>query len=155
MGSKIVILLMLLFQWNLNILTERLSQGSSSSSSGDGLVLIGNKTGLDEMNWKQVKSVFKGERLFWSDGIPVNVVLPGNSLSYSSDVASKIYGTNTAGMQKFWLSLVFQGRGKPPVFLNSEEEIIRYVSQNQGAIGFVTPAFKSRCGDYLITIKDK
>ena len=40
-------------------------------------------------------------------------------------------------MQKYWLSLVFQGRTSPPVFLDSDAEIIAYVLKTPGAIGVI------------------
>ena len=41
-------------------------------------------------------------------------------------------------MQKFWLSLVFQGRNNPPVFLDSDKDIISYIEKNPGAIGIIS-----------------
>jgi hypothetical protein len=153
MVSRLLLTLVLSFHWNFSIPSDGLFLNQTSGD--EGLVMIGNKTGFTGMSWKQARSVFKGERLFWADGTPVTVVLPGNGLSYSTDVASKVYGTNPSGMQKYWLSLVFQGRGKPPVFFNSEEEIILYISQNKGAVAFVTAASKSRCNDFIISLSDK
>ena len=153
MVFRLLLLCASLFTWNPGIPPGSLLL--NQSSGGEGLVMIGNKTGFNGMSWKQARSFFKGERLFWADGTPVTVVLPGNSLSYSTDVASKVYGTNPSGMQKYWLSLVFQGRGKPPVFLNSEEEIIRYIARNQGAISFVTASSKAKCNEYIIVVSDR
>jgi hypothetical protein len=153
MGFKYTFLFLLFFGSNHFWLQDSPVQAPKESS--EGIVLIGNQTGFNSMNWKQIKSFFRGEKSFWASGTPITVVLPGNSLPYSAEVASKVYGTTPAGVQKFWLSLVFQGRSKPPVFLNSEEEIIRYVSQNSGAIGFVTSASKSRCAEYVIQVIDR
>jgi hypothetical protein len=41
------------------------------------------------------------------------------------------------------------------VFFNSEEEIILYISQNKGAVAFVTAVSKSRCNDFIISLSDK
>lgn len=121
----------------------------------ENLILIGNTTGYTSMSWKMVGSIFRGESTFWKNGAPVTIVLPGNTLSYSVDVANYVYGSSVPGMQKFWLSLVFQGRSKPPIFLNTEQEIIDFISRNPGSVGFVSASAKSKCVDLLIVLSDK
>jgi ABC-type phosphate transport system substrate-binding protein len=41
-------------------------------------------------------------------------------------------------MQKYWLSLVFQGRSNPPIFLENDQETIQFIQKNPGAIGFIS-----------------
>ena len=80
------------------------------------------------------------------------IVLPSKKNISIAEISSYIYETSTTGMQKFWLSQVFQGRSNPPVFLDTDEEIIRYVDKNPGAIGIVhKPAFPINSG-YIINI---
>ncbi len=118
-------------------------------------VLIGNTTGVSDLKWKQVRSIFKGERSFWQNGSSVVLVLPASNLPVADDIAKQVYGSDVAGMQKFWLALVFQGRGKPPIFISSEEEIIRFVSQNPGAVALISATAKNRAMDWLIPITEK
>jgi hypothetical protein len=56
-------------------------------------------------------------------------------------------------MQKYWLSLVFQGRADPPMFFGSDEETIKFVTNNKGSIGFIRTKNKSQVVDFLIEIK--
>jgi ABC-type phosphate transport system substrate-binding protein len=67
----------------------------------------------------------------------VIVVLPSNKSENAESVAKNLYGGSVTAMQKFWLALVFQGRANPPVFLQTSEEIIEYISKNPGAIGVI------------------
>lgn len=107
-----------------------------SNELGD-LTLIGNKIDSKTMKKNSVLNVFKGRLDSWNNGLTVIVVLPSQKNENSTEVAKIIYGTTVKGMQKFWLSLVFQGRSKPPVFLDSDEEIIRFVQKNPGSIGLI------------------
>ena len=82
-------------------------------------------------------NVFKGRLDSWNNGNTVKIVLPSQKNESSTLTAKVIYGTTVKGMQKFWLSLVFQGRANPPVFLDSDEEIIRYIQKNPGSVGVI------------------
>jgi hypothetical protein len=101
------------------------------------LVVIGNKTELKSLKKKSLINVFKGRLNSWNNGTVVIIILPSQKNENSSEVAKIIYGTTVKGMQKFWLSLVFQGRSNPPVFLDTDEEIIKYVQKNPGSIGII------------------
>lgn len=110
-------------------------------------VLAGNDIGIKSASIKHVRSIFRGKYSSWNNKQPVIIVLPSKKNSSIKDVSSYIYETSTTGMQKFWLSQVFQGRSNPPVFLDSDEEIIRYVAKNPGAIGIVyKPTFPINAG---------
>jgi hypothetical protein len=100
-------------------------------------VLMGNDIGIKSASIKHIRSIFRGKYSSWNNKQTVIIVLPSKKNTSIKDVSSYIYETSTTGMQKFWLSQVFQGRSNPPVFLDSDEEIIRYVAKNPGAIGIV------------------
>jgi hypothetical protein len=111
----------------------------TSAQSGDinTLVIIGNNIGTVSMKKNSLINVFKGRLDSWNNTTTVKIVLPSQKNESATLTAKVIYGTTVKGMQKFWLSLVFQGRANPPVFLDSDEEIIRYVQKNPGSIGII------------------
>ena len=39
--------------------------------------------------------------------------------------------------RRFWLSLVFQGRANPPIYLDNNQKIIEYINENEGAIAVI------------------
>jgi ABC-type phosphate transport system substrate-binding protein len=110
---------------------------SGQSEEPPSIQIIGNNTGYDAMDKTTLNNAFRGRISSWITGYPVIVVLPSQKNPSSALVAQQIYGTTIKGMQKFWLSLVFQGRANPPIFLDTDEEIIRFVAKNPGAIGVV------------------
>lgn len=100
-------------------------------------VLIGNDVPKKSFSKAEVKSVFKGEWTSWSNGASVVVVLPGSKSPFASEFSKNILGTSVQGMQKFWLSLVFQGRANPPVFVDNPQDALQFVKYNKGAIAVV------------------
>lgn len=124
------------------------------TSSMQGLLLIGNKTGLESVSRKQLQGIFRGSQSIWNTNEDVIVVMPSNKADFADDFASVLQTTQTA-LHKYWLGLVFQGRADPPVFLNSSEEILEYVKRNQGAIGMVKMSEKAVPKGMLIAISNR
>lgn len=117
------------------------------------LLVIANEIGSTNLTKKQVIAYAKGEKNFWPNSKKVVIVLPSAKSEIAEAVALTVYKTNSGGMQKYWLSLIFQGRADPPVFLGNDEETIRFIEKNKGAIGFISAKNKSKANDYLIEVK--
>lgn len=100
-------------------------------------MVVGNDIGIKSASVKHIRSIFRGKYSSWNNKQSVIIVLPSKKNTSIKDVSSFIYETSITGMQKFWLSQVFQGRSNPPVFLDTDAEIIQYVAKNPGAIGII------------------
>jgi ABC-type phosphate transport system substrate-binding protein len=47
-------------------------------------------------------------------------------------------GRSVAAVKSYWQQMIFSGRGVPPPELPSEDDVIRYVLREPGAIGYVS-----------------
>ncbi|MBU6158286.1 MAG: hypothetical protein KGP35_04555 [Bacteroidetes bacterium] len=103
-------------------------------------VVIGNDIGIKSVSSSGLTSIFRGKYSSWSNSQSAIIVLPSKKNPSAGLVALFLYKTSITGMQKFWLSQVFQGRSNAPSFLDSDEEIIDYVEKNPGAIGIIRKA---------------
>ncbi len=102
------------------------------------LVVVGNDIGTERLTEKELRDHMNAKRNFWKNGRAVVVVLPAPKSPSASRVAEVIYGKSVTGMQKFWLSVVFQGRSNPPVFTDTDSEMVDYVRKTPGAIGVMS-----------------
>ena len=118
------------------------------------LTIVGNNTGYTSVSLTTMKNVFKGKYSVWSNKQSITIVLPSSKANNAEAVAAYLYGTSFSGMQKYWLSLVFQGRANPPVFLDNDDQIIQYVKDNPGAVGVVSSTNKNITNSIKITISD-
>ena len=122
-------------------------------SQAQSYAVIANDIGAVALTTAELKTVFKPKNNFWPNKRPVLLVLPGNQSPLRDKIAKDIYGISYVASQKYWLSLVFQGRFNAPVSLSTDEETLSYVIKNPGAIGFVTdPSAVPQ--KFLILIKD-
>jgi len=101
------------------------------------MVVIGNKTGMSSVSVKELRKIFKGKYTNWRNGEAVTIVLPSPKTNNAEPVAKFIYQSSVSSMQKFWLSLVFQGRFSPPIFTDSNLETLQQIQKTPGAIGIV------------------
>jgi ABC-type phosphate transport system substrate-binding protein len=51
-----------------------------------------------------------------------------------------ILGRTVAAVRSYWQQIIFSGRGLPPPELASDQAVVRYVSDNPGAVGYVSEA---------------
>jgi ABC-type phosphate transport system substrate-binding protein len=127
---------------------------SFTTLNAQSYTFVGNNTGYTSVSLNVMKNVFKGKYSVWSNKVSIIIVLPSSKSSNAEAVATYLYGTSFSGMQKYWLSLVFQGRANPPIFLDNDDEIIEYVKDNPGAVGVVNSTNKNITNSIKITISD-
>lgn len=113
-------------------------QLKAQQKSTDEFYIIANDVDIKSASTKHIQSIFRGKYSTWNNKQTVTIVLPSKKHENCQRVASYLYETSITGMQKFWLSLVFQGRNNPPVFLDSDKDIISYIEKNPGAIGIIS-----------------
>lgn len=116
--------------------------GRAQETSLDGITIIGNQIGDEQLTKSKANEIFRGRSTLWSNGKVVVLVLPSQRNDNSTLVARTVYQTTVKGMLKYWLALVFQGRGNPPVFLDSDKDILEYVLKTPGAIGLISQEFQ-------------
>jgi ABC-type phosphate transport system substrate-binding protein len=138
-AKVLLLLIVLLKSYNAN----------AQTSWSNNLVVIGNNLGTTKLTQDYLKQTFKGKYSLWSNGQAVTIVLPSSKSAQAPEFASVVMGMSVTGMQKYWLSLVFQGRANPPAFFETSNDIVKFVASTSGAIA-VIPANTPDVPNYLI-----
>lgn len=113
---------------------------SQAENSNYNYILIGNTIGLKEINKKNIKEIFAGEKGYWANKNKITLVLPSSKNPLAEVIAKNIYNMSVMGMQKYWLSLTFQGNVSPPLFMDDDLATIKFIESNPGAVGFILEA---------------
>lgn len=83
-------------------------------------------------------SAFLGKTTVWPDSQPIHPVdLPTDSATRQR-FSSEILRRSVSAVKSYWLHIVFSGRGIPPPELESDQEVVKYVSRVPGSIGYVS-----------------
>ncbi len=102
------------------------------------LSVVSNPKGSpSQMNLSELKSVFRGENQYWSNGQRVVLALMKASTEIGKNICERVYHLSPDEFNKYWLKIVFQGKSDPPVFFNTVTELLDFVRQNPGAIGII------------------
>ncbi|MBK6640718.1 MAG: hypothetical protein IPI23_01290 [Bacteroidetes bacterium] len=122
----------------LVMLLIMLGNVSIAFSQESKLAVVANDKGAPEtITEAEIIKIFKGEKQWWKDGTKIVIAFMKTSTPTGSEASKKVLGMSGDQLNKHWLSLVFQGKAKAPVFFNTEKELVDFVSQNKGAIGIV------------------
>ena len=92
---------------------------------------------ISQISSSDLKGVFLITKTSLSDGSRVQPVLlrSGNTLD---DFVKAYIGKTANGLENYYRSLVFTGKGTMPRIFRSEAEMLDYVRRTRGAIGFVS-----------------
>lgn len=114
-----------------------LSQDTSESELSELVVIVHVSSETDNITSDELRRIYFGKKTRWENGLRVLPVdhKKGNWirpvwLSEALQVSDKEY-------KRMWLRNTFSGRATPPSSFTSTERIIEYVSEHEGAIGYI------------------
>jgi len=120
------------------IVTACLMVGLAGTAQQVSLSAIGNVSGAPaEMKQTELKAILMGEKQRWKNGKRIVIALMKTNTALGKTTSTKIYDMSGDELNKYWLSLVFQGKAQAPVFFTSVSDLQNFVAQNPGAIGIV------------------
>ena len=74
----------------------------------------------------------------WETGEQVKAVDHGGKQEVREVFSKAIHGRSASSIQRYWQRQIFSGKGVPPPELEGDSEVLDFVSQNPGAIGYVS-----------------
>ncbi len=74
----------------------------------------------------------------WDSGEPVQAVDQGGKQAVREVFSKEIHGRSASSIQRYWQRQIFSGKGVPPPELEDDLEVVAFVAQNAGAIGYVS-----------------
>jgi len=89
------------------------------------------------MNRSTLKNIFMGKRSSWPDGSPITVVIQKQGPLHEHFIGV-INAISTQQFASYWEKIVYTGTGNPPKAFNSDAEVRKFVSENAGAIGYIS-----------------
>jgi ABC-type phosphate transport system substrate-binding protein len=100
-------------------------------------VIAHSSVTVSQISLDDLKGVFLETRTSLPDGSRVEPVLLKSGDVHDTFV-KQYTGKTTAGLENYYRSLVFTGKGAMPKTLKSDAEVVAYVKKTRGAIGYVS-----------------
>ena len=113
--------------------------GTLHAFASDVKIVANPSIRADSITPAELRSVFLQDRRSL-DGSHVEPVLATGGAAHEAFLRQYV-GKSDDGLRTYYHTLVFTGTGAMPKFLDSDAEIINYVSRTKGAIGYVNIDF--------------
>jgi ABC-type phosphate transport system substrate-binding protein len=108
---------------------------SVTGAFADVMVIANKNLSQNSLSNYEIKEISLGKIVKWPDNTPVRFV------TLEGDVHREFLKTyikrSTSQYKNHWRKMVFTGKGCKPKCFKTENELIQYVSQTDGAIGYI------------------
>lgn len=134
MRALVTLTLMLLLA--LTALAATVRAGESAPPAY--LVIVHPESPLDSLNRRFLADAFLKKVTRWPDQ---SVIQPADLSPRSATreaFSKKVLKRSVAAVKAYWQQRIFSGRGVPPPQFGSEESVVTYVLEHQGAVGYVS-----------------
>ena len=107
------------------------------SLAGDVVIITNESVPVSTLGAKDVKQIFLGNKTVWDNGDKIVFVVQDRT--DASDTFLKTYVQKSSSQyNNYWKKQVFTGKGKAPKSFSSDQELVQFVSETAGAIGYVS-----------------
>lgn len=86
---------------------------------------------------RDLRAIFLKQRRFWSDGEPIVAINRDAGSRARESFSMRIFGEGSRRLAGYWNQRYFEAGEFPPSTLASDEAVLRFVAQNENAIGYV------------------
>ena len=85
-----------------------------------------------------VRAIYLKRRRLWPDGAPI-IPINREAGSVARELFSqRVFGQGSRRLASYWNQRYFESGEFPPATMASDEAILRFVSQNPNAVGYIT-----------------
>lgn len=107
-------------------------------SLADGVVIVANKNvPAASLAADDIKQIFLGHKTTWDNGDKIMFVVQDRT--DACDAFLKSYIQKSASQyDNYWKKQVFTGKGKAPQSFSSDKEVVEYVANTPGAVGYIS-----------------
>jgi ABC-type phosphate transport system substrate-binding protein len=100
-------------------------------------IIVNNSNNIESLTKLQITKLFLKEVTQWDDNITVKPVDQSGDSEVRKNFSKEILGKKVESVIHYWHRKIFAGKGVPPPEKKSDKEVIEYVMENPGAIGYI------------------
>lgn len=109
--------------------------GAEDASAYKMIVHPSNPT--TQLSRLKVGEIFLKKMPRWPDGHPVMPVEPSGKSPVRQRFTLEIYGKQVIAISAYWQQMIFGGKGVPPPEKSNDADVVAFVRDTPGAIGYV------------------
>ncbi len=102
-------------------------------------VLVANPSvSATSISRSEASRIFLRLQSEWSEGGHARPVDQAKSSPLRDAFSREVLGKSLAAVEQYWTQAIFSGRAVPPVEKRTDADVLAYVRENPGAIGYVS-----------------
>lgn len=103
------------------------------------IVVANNDVGENTLNQDEVKNIFLGKKVKWDSGKNITPVILSQGPVHD-DFLKRFVKKNDRQYSKYWKQMIFTGQGTPPKAFASEADLVNFIKQTPGSVGYIDSA---------------
>lgn len=115
-------------------------------------VVVHASNSLTTMAAADLGQLFLKRTTRWAGGATVVPVDQPTSSAARDAFSRQVLGKPVVAMEAYWAKQLFSGQGTPPLIKPSDREVIAYVRDNPGAVGYVAADAPVEAGTKALTV---
>ncbi len=110
-----------------------------SGVSAQSYKIIVNKTNaVETISQKELAMVFLKKKKKWENGTLISPIDQQASAQVRGSFSKQVFKKNVAAIRSYWQRAIFSGMDAGPIEKESDKDVIEYVKNNKGAIGYIS-----------------
>jgi ABC-type phosphate transport system substrate-binding protein len=116
-------------------------------------VIVHRSNPVASISRQQLSAMYMKKVRQWPDRTEIIPLDQSPSSRVRERFSDSVHGKSVAYVTRYWHRIIFSGRGLPPVELSSSSAVVEFVSENRGAIGYVSANVKLGDGVKVILVR--
>jgi ABC-type phosphate transport system substrate-binding protein len=100
-------------------------------------VIVHPSNTVTQLSRLKIGEMFLKKSVRWPDGHPVLPVEPSGKSPVRQRFTLEIYGKQVIAISAYWQQMIFGGKGVPPPEKSNDADVVAFVRETPGAIGYV------------------
>lgn len=113
--------------------------GAPIANAGEIVVIANPSVSVESLARNTIAEIYMNTKTRWDDGGKIQVVMLKTGATHDTFVREMLQ-TTAERLTTLWKKVVFTGAGTPPKILKQETDVIAFVSETPGAIGYIDAA---------------
>ena len=107
------------------------------SAAGNVILVCNPSAQISMLNKKDVGNIFLGKQTTWKNGDKIDFAIQKNSSLHENFVKEFVHKTPFQ-YANYWQKQIFTGKGSALKSFGDDQEMIKFISETKGAIGYVS-----------------
>lgn len=133
--------------------TAALNTAPAPTPAPEFIVVVHAANTMSSIDRDELSKMFLKKVVKWPDGTPVDPIDLASSVRSRIAFTSSVHRKSVPAVRAFWQQQIFSGRSVPPPEKRSDDDVVAYVREHRGAVGYVSASTSLEAGVKILDIK--